>query len=532
MEGITEPDKCTGCKICADICPHQAIEYRDDQDGFWYPHIDKEHCVDCGKCVRSCPENNEYTNDNINPKVFSAWHKADDIRMKSTSGGVFFALAKTVIDQGGYVAGCAYSADYKSAYHMVIHKVEDLDQLMISKYLQSDTRQIYREIKKLLGEGMPVLFSGTSCQVNALYQYLGDKVSNLYTMDLICHGVNSPKAFAAYISEQEKRNKSKVSALSLRDKRQGWLKSGTYMEFENGKTYFAVNEEDLWSQGFLKHLYMRKSCYKCRYRRFPRVADITVGDYWGITNVSSSSLHKGVSAVLLNSQKGEQLFEEAKKELIFKETSLLSVRKRNSILEKETVLPKERSEFSDLLNKYSFSKAVNKCCASMEQERRTGYMKKGVVSFVSGGLGAAIGAAAVNQVRKKELQENDELLKKNIQFYSILVQWLTLKQRNIRLDQYFKKNHYKTIAIYGMKELGERLYYELKDSDIDVLYAIDKNPDGLCEEIKVVPPGEGLEKVDVIVVTATYYFYDIQEELETYTDCPIISLEDVVFECE
>ncbi len=362
MDQIVNKERCTGCKMCADACPKGAIGYQADGEGFWYPVINKSECIDCGVCKKVCPQNKNYISDQWYPKVYSAYSRDDEIRLKSTSGGMFYILAKQIIMRGGYVVGCRYAKDYKSARHMIAHEPGGLDMLIGSKYFQSDTLHIYTKIKKLLDQQKEVLFCGTPCQTAALYQFLGREYPKLVTFDFICLGINSPKAFKAFVLEQEKKQKAKVRLVQLKNKKQGWHSLASYMEFENGNTFLKNKDEDWWIKGFIKeNLYMRPSCYQCQYRKLPRVSDISVGDFWGIRNVSKSNLFKGVSAVMINSEKGERLFDSVKPDLIYKEKSMEELRQGNPALENDPVMSEYREKFFELLNSIPFSRAVKRC---------------------------------------------------------------------------------------------------------------------------------------------------------------------------
>ncbi len=382
MERITSYEKCTGCKMCADSCPTGAIGFQFDKEGFWYPEIRKDKCINCGKCVNVCPQNKQSSGNMKKPAVYSAWIKDDKIRMNSSSGGVFYALAKNIIMQGGYVVGCQYGNNCKSVYHSIAHTVDDLEKFIGSKYLQSDTRRIYKKVKRLLDLNKLVLFCGTPCQVAALYEFLPHTYSKLVTMDFFCMGVNSPKSFWAYVTEQERIHNSDVRYIHMRNKKQGWQNFGIYMEFKNGKTFQANKDEDFWLKGFLEYnLYIRPSCYQCKYRKIPRIADISVGDFWGIRTVSRQNLFKGVSAVLINSEKGKDVFENIQEQLKCKSYDLQEVLKGNSALEKPPAYFEQREKFFDLLYRVPFSKAVRKC--GTKQNNRTEEWRKSIENFIN-----------------------------------------------------------------------------------------------------------------------------------------------------
>lgn len=365
---IVGKNKCTGCKACQDICPTDAISFSVDKEGFWYYKINEKLCINCNKCIITCPETNKYQSDMEEPKIYAAWSKDNKRRLNSTSGGLFYSFAKLFLENGGYIVGCQYSKNYKSAYHTIISDKKDLDKLMGSKYFQSDTEGIYKQTKELLENGKKVFFTGAPCQVAALYKFLNKKYSNLLTMDFICLGINSPRAFSCYVEEQEKKHKSKVSYVQLKNKIKGWNSLATYMEFENGTRYLADKDKDSWIRGYIKEfLYIRPSCYTCQYKGTPRVSDISVGDFWGIKNVSKGNIYKGVSAVLLNSEKGKEYFLSIQSIIEYRESTYDDLKKGNPALEETAKISKGRKVFFDYLDKYPFSKAIRKSCSDKKQ---------------------------------------------------------------------------------------------------------------------------------------------------------------------
>ena len=191
MGGSISKEVCTGCKMCGDICPTNAISFQTDFDGCWYPNVDNEKCVKCGLCEKKCPALHIMPSQKEkDPVVYAAWTKDDRIRYNSTSGGIYYELAKSFIEQGGYIAGCAFSEDYKTAKHILGKTEHDLQEIMGSKYFQSDTAGIYKAVLKLLKQGEKVLFCGTPCQVAALRSYVGKDYENLFLLDFICKGIN------------------------------------------------------------------------------------------------------------------------------------------------------------------------------------------------------------------------------------------------------------------------------------------------------------------------------------------------------
>ena len=218
---------CCGCKMCGDLCPKNAITFQTDSEGFWYPSVNRETCVKCGLCVKKCPVLQETENKTaFSPDVHCAWIQDEDIRLKSTSGGVYYALAETMLQQNGYIAGCVFSDDWKSAKHIVGRTKADLERIFRSKYFQSDTAGVYRQVKALLEQGERLLFCGSPCQNAALREYLGREYENLVQCDFICRGINSPKAHRAHVEELEKRYGAPVEFFNFKNKSAGWTMLG------------------------------------------------------------------------------------------------------------------------------------------------------------------------------------------------------------------------------------------------------------------------------------------------------------------
>lgn len=362
MIELVNKNQCTGCKMCGDICPKSAISFSCGEDGFWYPVVDDEFCIKCGLCVKNCPELNESKIKNReDTPVYAAWSVDDEVRFESTSGGVYFEIAKAFLENGGYLAGCVFADGYKSARHVVGNTIEDLYQIMGTKYFQSDTAGIYKAVADLLNNGEKVLFSGTPCQIAALYQFLGRKCENLYLIDFICKGINSPKAYKAYLQELEKKYHSPVKSVRQKSKKTGWESLATNIKFENGKEYHKDRYTDWWIQGYTcGNLFMREACQECQYKGMDRIADVTVGDFWGIKGCSEQDMTKGISVVFINSAKGQQLLEKTGGRLYLEKRSLKEVLKGNPYLYEQAVQRGDRKLFFELLDKCPFSVAVKK----------------------------------------------------------------------------------------------------------------------------------------------------------------------------
>ena len=313
--------QCCGCGACYEICPKGAIKMMPDEFGCLYPIIDDNLCIECGLCIKTC---------NYGKKIkesfkdtYVAVSTSTNIDM-SASGGVFAALAKEMISQGGCVCGCAmvYEENKLIAKHICISSENDLYKLLGSKYVQSDTSDIYRVVEEKLQKNISVLFSGTPCQISGLYGYLKKEYKNLFTIDIVCHGVPSLKFFNDYISFIEKKEKNKIVEFKFRDKTEGWkLYASKVSCLNNGKyikEYFEPYKSSYY-QMFLNGYTYRDSCYSCPYAGENRQANITIGDFWCvelihpeliIENGGDLNYQKGTSCLIINDQKGKSLIEQ------------------------------------------------------------------------------------------------------------------------------------------------------------------------------------------------------------------------------
>lgn len=338
---------CTGCGACYNRCPVDAIEMLEDKEGFKYPYIDMDKCISCGKCVNVCPEANvEQINQNLHEKPECYAAMADtSIRMKSSSGGVFTVLAELIYRKSGLVCGAVYSDDYRSVYHIVSDNSQDLDKIRGSKYVQSDIGKCFRTIKEALEEDRYVLFSGCPCQVSGLYMYLGQQYEKLLTIDVVCHGVNSLKAYNSYIDELAKERD--IEKVNFRDKTvHGWS-SIVNIKFTDGSEYDAAWNKNQWYDLFLGGVINRKSCATCHYAQINRMGDITLGDFWQVHKWDESCNDwKGTSLVLLNSEKGKKFYKELAENLMLsKEAPLEQAMKYNGALRTPTSMAPGRKYF-------------------------------------------------------------------------------------------------------------------------------------------------------------------------------------------
>ena len=305
---LAEPALCTGCTACASICPRDAIAMARDREGFDRPVIDPESCVRCGRCTAVCPILTPRPRGSM-PAVFAAWNPNDGIRRDSTSGGIFTLLAEHVLEQGGVVYGAALDGGMHLR-HIACFRREELWRLRGSKYVQSDLRGVFREIRKWL-EQRPVLFSGTPCQVDGLYRYLGTRPENLITCDLVCHGVPSPGVWEDTVRDLEERRHQPLRTVRFRNKVAGWKQSHLTAVYADGTVDSAPLSQTEYGRAFGRALFLRPSCHRCPYASMTRVGDLTLGDFWGLQPEElPEQQERGVSLLLVNTAHGSRVFDQ------------------------------------------------------------------------------------------------------------------------------------------------------------------------------------------------------------------------------
>ena len=319
---LCEQSQCSGCMACIQKCKANAIRIK-NVNGFLYPDIDRSKCKSCGICMTICPILNFQKNKGNCHKgttsVIAAWNKKNEIRMRSSSGGVFHTVASTIISNGGIVFGAAWQKDMSLA-HVHINRIEDLDSLQRSKYVQSNVGDTYLKTESFLQQGKTVLYCGTPCQIAGLHSFLKKDYPNLYTLDVLCQGVPSQSFFQKYITEFERSYKTKVVDCNFRTKIRGW-RCGLLLLFHTttGKKYRYLSCNEYYN-AFFKEYFMRESCYSCSFKEHDLgyFSDLTVADFWRIGNKEKFELadyEKGVSAIILNTPKGQELLNKCSNQL-------------------------------------------------------------------------------------------------------------------------------------------------------------------------------------------------------------------------
>lgn len=360
MIHITDKKKCCGCNACGDICPTRAISFHVDREGFWYPKVNLNLCVDCGQCEKVCPNLNAAAlkkNDLSESVCYAAEHKNLEVVFDSTSGGLFSALAEMAYRSGGNVGGAVFNEDFSVKQYISADK-KDLPRLRSSKYLQSNAEGFFTSVHSLLKSGVFVLVCGTPCQMAALRAYLGRDYDNLIIVDFICRGVNSPKVWKKYIDSFETRYGSPVVYAKAKSKEYGWRNLTQKVILKDGRHIYETKEVSNFTKGYIRTgAYCRPSCYDCQFKGFPRMADITLADFWGVEKVSSE-LEKdlGTSLVMLNSQKGLAYFEKIKARIHFVPVPFKSILEGNPALTRPLDPPRvDRDAFFRDLEELSFA---------------------------------------------------------------------------------------------------------------------------------------------------------------------------------
>lgn len=374
MISITQKQDCCGCNACTQICPKQCITMQEDNEGFLYPHVDTGNCIDCHLCEKVCPVSNHGTE--RNPlKVYAAINKDEEIRKRSSSGGIFTALAEQLIKQGGVVFGSRFDERWQ-VKHDYTETIEGLTAFRGSKYVQSQIGNTYQEAERFLKTGRKVLFSGTPCQIAGLRNFLRKEYDNLLTVDFVCHGVPSPMVWRRYLKEEVARQCDRknsvlphpisekdvrVEDISFRNKRLGWKKFSFALTLSttngSGKkiqfcSYSPITKNE-YLRGFMSNVYLRPSCYSCVFKCLKSKSDITLGDFWNIRLYNKQlDDNQGVSLMFLNNKKGVSLADYIHSKAVFYSIPNYEINK-NFALMNSVVASNKKDYFYELYNTHN-----------------------------------------------------------------------------------------------------------------------------------------------------------------------------------
>lgn len=327
-------DKCSGCRLCENVCPKQAIKMEPKWFGFLYPQVDEEKCIHCGLCDKVCPANNIQQ---INVLDSFVGYTQDKIREKESSGGVFSQIAKYVLEKQGIVFGAVFDKDWNV---IITHTDNDITPMLGSKYVQADVKNTYRECKEFLEQGKLVLYTGTPCQIYGLKGFLKKDYENLIAVDVFCHGAPSPIAWQRYIKSFNKE----IETINFRDKRNSWEKYNFTIKFKDGTEFTEQHENNRFMKLFLENKILRKSCFECKYRSNSK-ADISLGDAWNIQTKLND--HKGLNDIVIHTEKGKSIIEHLN--IIKEKINYDSILKTNCV-DIKLKIPTERTKYMKIFN--------------------------------------------------------------------------------------------------------------------------------------------------------------------------------------
>lgn len=343
---ICNKQDCTGCQACMQGCPTHAISMQESIKGHIYPVIDSNICINCHKCIRICPVLNK-VNKYQPLNILAGWNNNKKERKDSTSGGVSYLLSKKIIEEGGYFCGSIWEST--GAKHIVTNDINKISLFQGSKYTHSNINNCFIKIQQLLKNNQIVLFSGTPCQVAGLKSYLKQDFNNLYTLDIVCHGVPSHKALSDRIKYIEKKYNKKIKEIRFRDKNPDQYHTCMKYIFSDDSYTKCSVYEDSYFCGFVDNYLLRENCFHCKYATRERVSDITLADYWGYSpyNFKFKSYQKGTSFISINTAKGQNLYSKIQHQLIAEPRTFEDAAKGNKNLHNPQTRPINYDKFWD-----------------------------------------------------------------------------------------------------------------------------------------------------------------------------------------
>lgn len=360
-------DFCTGCGVCAAVCPSAAVKMQPDAHGFLRPVVDDAACIDCGLCTGKCPVS-VLPQTSAHTDVLTGYAKDGALLPRSSSGAIFPVLAAEIIRRGGVVFGAAFDEHF-DVVHTAAESVAGLSALCSSKYVQGRIpSDCYPQIKAALTAGRWVYFGGLPCQAAALKSYLGRDYETLITQDTACHSVPSPLVWDGYKEELEKQYGGKLTAFSFRNKANGWEAYHICAAFENGREFVQPAAENPYQRGFIKGLYSRSSCFACKFKGVARCSDITLADYWGVKGIQPDAYNpQGTSLILIHSEKGRSLLASCKDWLKLQPAAKDAFAFNSAVLT-PVEKPARYDEFWAEYGQTPFNALVSACCEPTKEE--------------------------------------------------------------------------------------------------------------------------------------------------------------------
>lgn len=368
MIHITNKHNCCGCSACLSICPKNCITMQADSEGFLYPLVNETDCINCRLCEKVCNELHPY--EIREPlKVLAAINKDVEVRLKSSSGGIFHILAEKTISEGGVVFGARFDEQWQVVIDYA-ETMECVEAFMGSKYVQARMATAYADAKRFLSEGRKVLFSGTPCQIAGLHKYLCKPYDNLLTVDFVCHGTPSPKVWSMYLDEVISEGQ-RISNIEFRNKAKGWNKFSFHLKYnEEDKTISVLSPfaKNHFMKAFLKDIILRPSCYECKAKGFSSQSDLTLADFWGIQTVfPQMDDDKGTGLVFINTERGSQFMDFTKMEVC--ETTYDRIKPLNPACYRSVAPNPKRDEFFARLGNESLIELINDCTKPTTEQR-------------------------------------------------------------------------------------------------------------------------------------------------------------------
>ncbi|MCG8540748.1 MAG: Coenzyme F420 hydrogenase/dehydrogenase, beta subunit C-terminal domain [Clostridia bacterium] len=359
---IKNKKDCMGCSACYNICPQKCVAMNIDKEGFEYPKVDNERCINCGLCIKVCPIINKIETDLNYIRTYACINKNENIRLKSSSGGIFTLIAEQLLSQGGIVFGSGFNTYFK-VEHSYIEKYEELEKFRGSKYVQSKIGYTYKQAKDFLDKGKQVLFTGTPCQIVGLKSYLEKEYDNLFCQDIICQGVPSSLVWKYYLDCRIRKDGKgeQIKKISFRVKDTDWQNYKMCIMFQSKYSYLQNKNNDNFMKTFMNFLSIRPSCFECAFKGKKRKSDITLADFWGVQNIKISFIdNKGTSLVLVNTDKGNILFERIKKSIKYQKVKFQDSIKYNPMYNKCIPNNSLRNSFFCELQNVDFDLLVKK----------------------------------------------------------------------------------------------------------------------------------------------------------------------------